>query len=280
MPNPSVTAARYVSLRSSARALVRTAPLLRWGIFSLGVTVFLDRVSPLLSDAQLTWGERRVLGIVALITLGGFGLGGWIASRLVRALAEVIELLIDSAEAEWRTADLLELQVVPALGRIAHALERSASTPEEVLGKGLQEIRRLIASGRWDRADRLVATLARDFPQSPEAAGAGREVDEARQAVIARLRTQLEQARRSHDAGAVINLRNTLTLHLKGDALHDLDRKVARWLVDQIKLRMRDGSPLGEVMALATRVHETFADTPEGAALEEMVLNLKKSRGG
>ena len=37
----------------------------------------------MVSDAQFTWGQRRVMGVVAVITLGGFGLAGWVAGRLI-----------------------------------------------------------------------------------------------------------------------------------------------------------------------------------------------------
>ena len=115
---------RYQSLRHSQRVLQQMAPLVRFGLFALGVSVFLDQVKGLVSDAQFTWGERRVMGIVALITFGGFGLAGWVAGRLLKAAADLIEVFIAGAESAGRAADLIELHMVPALGRIALALER------------------------------------------------------------------------------------------------------------------------------------------------------------
>jgi hypothetical protein len=111
------------------------APLVRFGLFAVGVSVFLDQVGGLFSDAQFTWGERRVMGIVGLITLGGFGLGGWVAGRLIKASAELIEVFIAAAEAAGRSADLIELHLVPTLGRIAVALER----PSAPIGSGAEE---------------------------------------------------------------------------------------------------------------------------------------------
>jgi hypothetical protein len=99
-------------------------PLVRFGLFAVGVSLFLDQVKGLVSDAQFTWGERRVMGIVALVTIGGFSLAGWVAGRLLKAGADLIEVFIAGAESAGRAADLLELGVVPALGRIAAALER------------------------------------------------------------------------------------------------------------------------------------------------------------
>src|SRR5712671_6774471 len=112
---------RYQSLRHSQRVLQRMAPLVMFGVFALGVSVFLDQVRGLVSDAQFTWGERRVMGIVALSTVGGFGLAGWVAGRLVKAAADMMEVFIAGAESAGRTADLIEMHMLPALGRIALA---------------------------------------------------------------------------------------------------------------------------------------------------------------
>ena len=137
---------RYQSLRHSQRVLQRMAPLVRFGLFALGVSVFLDQVRGLVSDAQFTWGERRVMGIVALITFGGFGLAGWVAGRLLKAAADLIEVFIAGAESAGRTADLIELHMVPALGRIA--LRWNASAPA---GSRRAGGRRLTTSGRGSR---------------------------------------------------------------------------------------------------------------------------------
>jgi len=280
MPDTGRTAARYVALRSSGRALVRIAPFVRFGVFGMGVSLFLHQVQPLLNDTQFTWGERRVMGIVAFLTFGGFGLGGWVAGRLLRGAAEAIELLVDTAEAGWRTADLIELQVVPALGRIANALERPSSSPREDASKrALEKIRRATSEGRWEHAERLAAKFVREFPDAPDASLMEREIAESRWAVIDQLQGKLDEARRRNDPSAVMDVRDTLTLHLRGEALHDLDRQLVRWLVHQVQRRLRESAPLPDLLALTTRVHETFADTTEGAGLAELLVKLRKASG-
>jgi hypothetical protein len=112
------------------------APLVRFGLFAIGVSVFLNQVRGLVSDVQFTWGERRVMGIVALVTIGGFGLAGWVAGRLLKASADLIEVFIAGAEAAARTADLIELNLVPTLGRIAAALERERPAAGAGAGAG------------------------------------------------------------------------------------------------------------------------------------------------
>src|SRR6266446_7381039 len=109
-------ASRYQSLCASRVVLGRIAPLVQMGLFAVGFSVFLNETRSLLSDAQFAWGERRILGIVAVTTLGGFGLAGWVAGRLFRAAAELIDVFVDGAEAAARAADLIELHLVPTLG--------------------------------------------------------------------------------------------------------------------------------------------------------------------
>jgi hypothetical protein len=137
------------------------APLVRFGLFAAGVSVFLDQAGGLFTDAQFTWGERRVMGIVGLITLGSFGLAGWVAGRLIKALADLIEVFIAGAEAAGRAADLIELHLVPTLGRIAAALERPAgpaASGEEEKGRAVDDLRAgLDAARRADDPDRVIA---------------------------------------------------------------------------------------------------------------------------
>jgi hypothetical protein len=114
---------RYEGLRRGRRTLAVLAPLVQIGFLALGLGIFLDQSRSLLSDAQFTWGERQVMGLIALLALGGCGFAGWAAGRLIRVAAELVDVLADTAEAAWRTTDLIEQRVVPALGRIALALE-------------------------------------------------------------------------------------------------------------------------------------------------------------
>jgi hypothetical protein len=232
---------RYDSLRQSQRVLERMAPLVRLGLFAIGVSVFLDQVRGLVSDAQFTWGERRVMGIVALVTIGGFGLAGWVAGRLLKASADLIEVLIAGAESAGRTADLIEVSLVPTLGRIAAALERGHPV--------------------------AAATPAGDAGPSA--------------AVVEDLRSQLEAFRRADVPERVIECRDALTEHLRGEALHQLDQQVVRWLVSRVQARARAATLAGAAAAaaLAARVAESFGDTPEGASLRAALPGLRRKAG-
>ena len=114
---------RYASLRKGGKVLGRLALWVQLGFLIMGMGLFLDQARDLLSDAHFTWGERRVMGVIALVTLGGCGLAGWILGQLFRIFAQVLDVLADGAEAAWRTGDLIEQHLVPTLGLIALALE-------------------------------------------------------------------------------------------------------------------------------------------------------------
>lgn len=113
----------YTGLRRGRRTLRLLAPLVQLGVVGMGVAIFLDQSRSLLSDAQFTWGERSVMGVVALVALGGSALAGWVVGRLIGIAAELFDAMADAAESARRTTELIEGQVVPALLRIAAALE-------------------------------------------------------------------------------------------------------------------------------------------------------------
>jgi hypothetical protein len=280
MPAFEPATSRYRSLRSSRHALARLAPLVRFGLFAVGVSVFLDQVQPLLSEAQFTWGERRVMGVVALVTLGGFGLAGWVAGRLLWASAELIEVFVDGAEAAVRASYLIESQLVPALNRTAAALERSSGGRASEAGSpAAAAVRQAIREGLWGRAERLLEALRRDEPGSAEADALADELARATRAEAADLRDRLNASMAVGDADRVIACRDALTHHLRGDALHALDARVVRWLTDTIRDRARSGQATPELAALAARAADSFGDTPEGASLLAELPVLRRRAG-
>src|ERR1039458_2280445 len=94
---------RYDELRRGRRTLGLLAPLVQLGFLGMGLTIFLEQSRSLLSDAQFTWGERQVMGIIGLLALGGCGFAGWVAGRLIKVAAEIVDVLADGAESAWRT---------------------------------------------------------------------------------------------------------------------------------------------------------------------------------
>lgn len=100
--------------------------MVTFGIWSLGLSFFLDQSRDLISDAQFTWGERRVMAAVAAVTVGSYLLAGWVVGRLFKAAADLIVVLADLGDSSWRTGDMIEQHVIPLLGRIATTLEQNS----------------------------------------------------------------------------------------------------------------------------------------------------------
>ncbi len=127
-----VDRSRYEELRRGRRTLGLLAPLIQLGFLGLGFAIFLDQARSLLSDAQFTWGERQLMGLIALVSLGGCGFAGWVVGKIVKVAAELLNVLADNAEASWHTSELIERHVVPALGRIALAIERMETSGDRM----------------------------------------------------------------------------------------------------------------------------------------------------
>lgn len=280
MPMQPRDSSPYEALRGTRRVLTRMAPLVAVGLWLIGLLMFLNQVGDLFSDMQLTWGERRVVTIVGVLTLGGFGLAGWVAGRLIRALAELVDVLVDQAEAASRTADLIEWHVVPALGRLAVSLERAGSAPAaDGRALAVAGARQAIESRRWNQAERLIETFTSDYPGAAEGTKLAEELAAARQAVIEQVRAQLEAAQAALDPERVIEFRDQLTEHLRGEPLKALDRQLVRWLLGLIQRRMRTGTVRPDVAQLAERVADSFGDTAEGASLRAALPTLRRSAG-
>jgi hypothetical protein len=123
---------QYTGLRRGRRTLRLLSPLLQLGIVGVGLAVFLDQSRSLLSDAQFTWGERSIMGIVALVAMGGSALAAWVVGLLLGMAAEMFDAMADVAESARRSTELIEGHVVPTLVRIAAALEQPSSGRERV----------------------------------------------------------------------------------------------------------------------------------------------------
>jgi hypothetical protein len=238
IPGPPDTP-RYAPLRKGAKVLSRLALWVQFGFLILGVGLFLDQARDLLTDAQFTWGERRVMGVIALVTFGSCGLAGWILGQLFRVLAQVLDVLADGAEAAWRAGDLIEQHLVPTLGRIALALE-----------------------GRDDSA-----TLR----PAPATAAEGVSVQA--------MRRRLAAAQEAGRAGRVFELRDALTEHLRGEPLHVLDRELALWMLKLVERRVQAGTVDVEVAGWVARALDSFGTMPEAQPLHTALPALRRSAG-
>ncbi len=237
------SASRYASVRGGGRALARLAPVVQFGIAALGLAYFLEQAQGLLSDAQFTWAERRVMGLMAVSTVVGFGLAGWVVGRLLKVVAELMDVLADGAEASWRTVDLMEMHVIPALGRITAALESVDGGQSTASPRGAA----VAASGRRSRVDELTA--------------------------------ELQTAKAAEDVDRAFELRDSLTEYLRGESLHALDQDLAVWVTNLAEQRGRAKTVDWEVAGWVARALDSFGDMPEIESLRTSLPVIRRRAG-
>jgi hypothetical protein len=228
---------RNDSLRRGVKILGRLAWWVQAAFLILGLGLFLDQAGRLVSDAQFTWGERRVMGLIALIALGGCGLAGWILGQLFRICAGALEALADGTEAARRAGDLIEQHLVPTLGRIALALEERGSMPP--------------APPLSDGSDQGLSTL----------------------------KTELAAARSAGRAVRVMDLRDALTQHLRGEPLHAVDRELALWLLKLVERRVQAGTVDAELAGWVARSLDSFGNMAEAEPLHVALPALRRRAG-
>lgn len=233
---------RYTSVRMGGRALARLAPAARFGVGFLGVAYFLNQAQTLLSDAQFTWAERRIAALTAVTIVIGFGLAGWVVGTALKVAAGLLELLADQAEASWRVVDLMEVHVVPALGRIAAKLESEAATA----------------------------------PAASSAAVEPRRLDTGRARTLTE---ELAEARAEEDVDRALDLRDELTRHLRGDALRRLDRELARWTRGLIDAKLKASEVDWEVARWAARAVDSLGDEPDAIAIRSALPEIRRRAG-
>lgn len=234
---------RYATVRSGGRALAGLAPVARYGIAALGLVYFLEQAQGLMSDAQFTWAERRIMGLMAVGTVIGFGLAGWVVGRLLQVVAGLMDVLADGAEASWRTVDLMEMHVIPTLDRIAAALESSENA----------------------------GPIAPARPTASSSAGRRPRVDQ--------LTDELKTARADEDVDRALDLRDALTEHLRGESLHALDRDLAGWVKKLAESRARANAVDWKVAGWVARTLDSLGETPETEPLRAALPMIRQRAG-
>jgi len=273
------------TLRATRQGLVRLAGVSKIGLILVGIGLVLSRARVLLTDVQLTWGERLVLAILVAVYGLGFGLAAWAADRALRAASEILGLMIDQTEASRRAADVLEYQISPAIARLSVVLERFADaatqSAQRQAGRELavSGVRQAIEEQRWDRAERLLKALGRDYPDAPEFEPFKEEIEAGRQSEVDRLKNRISAAQSANDLDQVITSRDELTLHLTGDDLKALDDQLVTWFMGRLQKRLRAGSISPELAELARRAAESFGDTAQGASLRAALPTLRRGAG-
>ncbi len=147
----------------------------------------------------------------------------------------------DAGDGLSRLVDLFESRLIPALERIAAALEdapRASGNP---------------ASGSMSRS--------------------------AVHASVEFLRRQWQAAREIGDADRILELHDTLSARISQEEREGLDREVVGDLMVLIQKRLRVTPISPDLPLLAASVAERFAGTAEGASLRRALPTLRRSVG-
>lgn len=236
------TSHRYTSVRNGGRALARLAPVVQAGVAMLGLAYFLNQAQVLLSDAQFTWAERRIAGLIALTTVIGFGLAGWVLGTACKVLAGLLDVLADQAEASWRAVDLMEIHVIPTLGRIAGKLDAGVAQGQVVPVSAAE-------------ARRPAPGLAHS------------------------LQAELATARADEDVDRALELRDELTQHLRGEALRTLDADLAGWIKGLVEARAKAKDVDWELARWVAHAVDSLGDEPAAAPLRAVLPEIRRRAG-
>jgi hypothetical protein len=213
----------------------------------------------------LSVGTGIVAALVLATVLGGF-------AALLRRQGE-----LNTA------ARRLEERLAIGFERLAAALERanfaSESSTEQDRARALADIRRALREGDWSAADALVREFIDLRPDDPDAVRLTDELAAARESAAIEIRDKLEAAREANDPERVIELHDALRPLLAHEALHDLDRDLAKWFLLTIHRRLLSRTVSTDLAALAARVGASLDGTPEGASLRASLPILRRAAG-
>jgi hypothetical protein len=146
--------------------------------------------------------------------------------------------------------------------------------PAEPPSNPLAEFREALVVRDFARARGLAETIS----DSPEAIAIRlAEVDAAREAHIAALRAKIDAAREAKDPLQVLDYHRELDEIAEPGSLHEEDRALVRWLVQQLQRRLQQGIVNAETADLAGRIAESFAGFPEGASMRAALPTLRRS---
>jgi hypothetical protein len=249
------------------------------GLFVAALTLFFRRLGLIESGSGIDRGAKE---IVDLVYLGAWLLAGWFALRLVQAARELIVLRAEQGRTAARSADLIEHGLIPALLRIAEAVERaepSSGQAADGMAAALARARQAVKAGDWLEAESLVLDFAQDFPDAPQGAALLDQIAEGRQAAIEDLRARIDAAKQVNDPGRVLELHDELAGYLDSETHRDLDPSLVSWLMGLVRMRMSELPLRTDVVELATQIAERFGGTPEGASLRKALPVLRRSVG-
>ena len=137
------------------------------------------------------------------------------------------------------------------------------------------------------RADTFAGSLpgarepvtARD-PSVPDAiTGAGSPPSTFDPGELAGLRSRLEASKAANDPNGAMDARELILGRLSAEEREGFDRDLVKWMLAALMRRMRGGTVSVEVVELAGRIAETFANRVEGASVRASLPTLRRSAG-
>jgi hypothetical protein len=223
--------------------------------------------------------------VAAIASIAGLALIGWVAARFLRVSSRLIETSAAGADAMARLAAAAERLVVileqprPSAAPSPPAAQPEAAPAFNLSTSALAEVRRALKQEDWVLAESLLGSLTNKYRDEPAIAQLRDELRAAREAVALSLRARLDAAREANDPQRVLEIRETLAAVLRPEQLASLDRTLARWFLDLIQKRLRQGAISVDVVVLATRVAAALDTTQEGASLRAALPTLRRSVG-
>jgi hypothetical protein len=233
-----------------------------------GFSVVFLLAAPTLFGPERTTAER-------VTAVGGVLLGFAASIGLARVAGESSRAAVMYLKRAEETRGRIEA----LLTSIANHQATFAAANRSAQRDAIAEIRMAIERGEWEVADRRLADLAREFPESREAVELENEIAAGRQVTADGLRARLDASRAVNDPDGVLSAREELGRVLPPDNLGTLDRDLARWLMGIIQKRMRTGTVRPDVAILAERASSVFGTTIEGASLRASLPILRRSAG-
>ncbi len=191
--------------------------LLAFGLILIGAfAIYFGRTEKIELSPQ---GERQVKDLIDWIITLSFIAGGAAFIVLVRLARELVVMTAHLARSSVQAAERIE-QLVPALDRIAAALERSPVASEGVRDYGLEAatertggmervdaIRLAIREGLWEEAQSLAEAFVAEAPESAVAQELVGEVNQRRDQAANDLRARIDASRTVNDPEAVLDYR-------------------------------------------------------------------------
>lgn len=89
----------------------------------------------------------------------------------------------------------------------------------------------------------------------------------------------LKTARADEDVDRALDLRDALTEHLRGEALHALDRDLAGWVKKLTESRARSGAVDWKVASWVARTLDSLGETPETEPLRAALPTIRQRAG-